>query len=88
MGFGLYWKKANSIGAYAALITGAISPLSFLILADYADTLPTWIAWIADPNVAGFLSFGLGAFGMVVGSLLTQKLSPPKDLAPYFAKGD
>jgi len=88
VGFGLYWKKANSVGAYAALITGAVSPMAFLVLANYADTLPSFLRWIANANISGFLSFGLGALGMVVGSLLTQKSCPPKDLAPYYEKGD
>ena len=88
VGFGLYWKKANNTGAYFALITGAISPMAFLVLANYADTLPGYLKWIANANISGFLSFGFGALGMVVGSLLTQKVSPPKDLTPYYEKGD
>jgi len=88
VGFGLYWKKANNVGAYAALITGAVSPMAFLVLANYADALPSFLKWIADANISGFLSFGLGALGMVVGSLLTQKSCPPKDLTPYYEKGD
>ena len=88
VGFGLYWKKANNVGAYIALITGAVAPLAFLLLANIKDTLPPTISWIGDANISGFLSFGLGASGMVVGSLLTQKLCPPKDLTPYLEKGD
>lgn len=88
VGFGLYWKKANNFGAYTALITGAVSPMAFLVLANYADKLPSCMKWIADANISGFLSFGLGAFGMVAGSLLTQKICPPKDITPYFEKGE
>lgn len=88
IGFGLYWKKANNIGAYFALITGAVAPLAFLILANFESTLPRSVAWIANANFSGFISFGLGALGMIAGSLLTQKISPPKDLTPYFEKGD
>ena len=88
VGFGLYWKKANNTGAYIALITGAISPMAFLVLANHADILPKGIRWFADPNISGFMSFILGALGMVIGSLLTQRVSPPKDLTPYFEKGD
>ena len=88
VGFGLYWKKANSFGAYVALVTGAVSPMAFLILANYADVLPPAIRWIANANISGFLSFGLGAAGMVIGSLLTQNISPPKDITPYYEKGD
>ncbi len=88
VGFGLYWKKANTVGAYFALITGAISPVAFLLLANITHILPGWIAWIANANYSGFISFGLGAFGMVAGSLLTSKSHPPVDLTPQFAKGD
>ena len=88
VGFGLYWKKANNIGAYTALITGAIAPMAFLLLANYESSLPSVIKWIANANISGFLSFGLGALGMVGGSLLTQKFNPPKDLTPYYLKGD
>jgi solute:Na+ symporter, SSS family len=88
VGFGLYWKKANIYGAYAALITGAVAPLGFLLLANFQDRLPGFIAWIANANYSGFISFGLGAFGMVVGSLLTQRICPPKDISALYEKGD
>jgi len=88
IGFGLYWKKANNIGAYTALITGAVAPVAFLLLANFKSSLPGYISWIANANYSGFISFGLGAMGMIIGSLLTQKISPPKDLKPFFEKGD
>ncbi|MFC1528758.1 sodium:solute symporter [Candidatus Latescibacterota bacterium] len=88
VGFGLYWKKANNVGAYIALITGALAPMAFLLIANIKDSLPPYISWIGDANISGFLSFGLGASGMVIGSLVTQKSCPPKDLTPYFKKGD
>ena len=62
--------------------------MAFILVANFKDSLPAFLLWIADPNIAGFLSFGLGATGMVVGSLLTQKISPPKDITRYFEKGD
>ena len=88
IGFGLYWKKANIIGAYAALITGALAPISFLLLANFESSLPRSIAWVANANYSGFISFGLGVFGMIIGSVLTQKICPPKDLTPFYEKGD
>ncbi len=88
VGFGLYWKRANTVGAYCALITGALAPITFLLLANFADSLPRSIVWLANANYSGFISFGLGAVGMVVGSLLTQRSCPPKDLTPYYQKGD
>jgi len=86
VGFGLYWKKANNVGAYTAIITGVVSPVAFLLLANLKDTLPASIAWLVDANISGFLSFFIGAVGMIVGSLLTQKICPPKDISHLFEK--
>lgn len=80
IGFGLYWKKANNVGAYTSLITGAFAPTAFLILSEVHSGIPSWLSVFAKSNYSGFISFGLGALGMVVGSLLTQKMSPPKDI--------
>ena len=78
---GMYWRRANLVGAYAGLGMGAVAPLGFLLLEKFRETLPTWLAFIADVNVAGFLSFALAATGMVVGSLVTRRVFPPKHLA-------
>lgn len=86
IGFGLYWKRANTAGAYAALITGAFAPAAFLVLSLMKDRIPPWLLWLANSNLSGFISFGLGALGLVLGSLLTQKCCPPKDLSPYYEK--
>ncbi len=77
---GIYWKKANTVGAYASLVLGAAAPLAFLLLAGSRDSLPGWAQVITDVNVSGFLSFFLAAFGMIAGSLLTQRSSPPRAL--------
>jgi SSS family solute:Na+ symporter len=74
---GVYWKRANTVGAYTGLIMGAAAPASFLLLERFRDSLPSWLAFIADVNIAGLLSFVLAAAGMVLGSLLTQRSHPP-----------
>jgi|WetSurMetagenome_2_1015567.scaffolds.fasta_scaffold83176_2 solute:Na+ symporter, SSS family len=74
---GMYWSKANLVGAYAGLGLGAIAPAGFLILEKYRDAVPPSLSFITDVNVAGLLSFLLAAGGMVFGSLATQRLSPP-----------
>ncbi|MCB1103363.1 MAG: hypothetical protein H7A44_08150 [Opitutaceae bacterium] len=58
---GLYWPRANAGGAYAALIMGAIGPVTFLLLGKQ---------YAIRPEVAGAAAFGLAALGMVGGSLL------------------
>ncbi len=78
--FGLYWKKANTIGAYCSLSLGAFAPVAFLVLDQVRSSLPAGMLWLVDVNISGFLSFVLAALGMVVGSLLTQESSPPTPL--------
>jgi SSS family solute:Na+ symporter len=56
---GLYWKKANSIGAYSALILGACSSLLYFFVSHPDD----WAGRL------GFISFSAAFVGMVVGSL-------------------
>jgi SSS family solute:Na+ symporter len=74
---GLYWSKANVVGAYASLALGALAPIGFLVLDQFKSVLPGGILFLLDVNVAGFVSFFLAAAGMVVGSLLTQTSHPP-----------
>jgi SSS family solute:Na+ symporter len=55
---GLYWKRSNNAGGYAAMLlgaAGAIVPYFFL-------------RW--SENITGFCAFGLAAVGLLVGSLL------------------
>jgi len=64
---GLYWRRANVTGGYAAILMGGIGTI-----------VPFFgLGWGA--NVTGFAAFGLAAFGLVVGSLLgKQEPSPLK----------
>lgn len=77
---GIYWKKANRVGAYASLVMGAVAPLAFLILSFVRESLPSWMIFLTDVNISGFLSFVLAGGGMVFGSLLTQRSHPPVQL--------
>ncbi len=79
---GLYWKKANNIGAMCALLLGAIVPAGFLILENYSGMFPEWMSFVTNVNFAGFMSFILAACGMIFGSLLTQKSHPAKVIKP------
>ena len=58
--FGLYWRRANRLGAYLAFILGAASALGF-----FFTEIPA--------SVSGFASFGLAFAGMLVGSLLCRQ---------------
>lgn len=61
---GLYWKRANILGGYLAMVlgaAGAIVPFFFL-------------HW--NENVTGFMSFGLAACGFFLGSLVGRPTPP------------
>lgn len=77
---GLYWKKANTVGAYCSLILGASAPIAFLALSIFKDRLPSSMSFITNVNIAGTISLIMGALGMIIGSLLTQRSCPPKQL--------
>lgn len=61
---GLYWPRATARGAYAALIMGAIGPITFLLLGKEYNIAP---------EVAGASAFGLAALGMLIGSLTSPE---------------
>jgi SSS family solute:Na+ symporter len=64
----LYWQRATSVGACAALILGAIGPITFLVVNQVVPK-DRQIA----PEVAGASSFALAFAGMVFGSLLSPR---------------
>jgi len=61
---GLYWPRATARGAYAALIMGAIGPITFLLIGKQ---------YAIPPEVAGAAAFGLAALGMIFGSLSSPR---------------
>ncbi len=77
---GIYWKKANRVGAYCSLIMGAFAPIAFLVLEKFKHILPSGMLFLVDVNISGFLAFILAPLGMIIGSLATQKLNPPISL--------
>ncbi|MBL9213825.1 MAG: sodium:solute symporter family protein [Opitutaceae bacterium] len=60
---GLYWPRATATGAVAALVLGAIGPITFLLIGK---------TFKIAPEVAGASSFALAAIGMIGGSLLSR----------------
>lgn len=80
---GLYWKKANSKGAFSALLAGILMPMLFLVLEKFRNSLPEWMGFITDINISGFVGMILPIIVMVIVSLLTQKSTPPNDITKY-----
>ena len=71
---GCYWPRANSWGAGAAILAGAVFPVTYLALELIPATheLAVWIG----PNFAGIAAFVGSATAMIVGSLLKDWLGP------------
>lgn len=81
VGLGLYWKKANAVGAYCALILGAICPINFLVMNMFPEHVPEVLMPLVETsNLSALLALILGGSAMIVGSLLTQKTHPPRQL--------
>ncbi len=70
---GLYWPRATATGAAAALVLGALGPITFLLLGK---------TYAIPPEIAGASSFGLAAFGMIAGSLLSAPPAPRAATTP------
>lgn len=69
-----YWKKANNWGAFAAIVTGALIPVSFLIMQQLESTQS--LAATIGPYKTGIATYLAAGMGMVIGSLIK----------PYFKK--
>lgn len=63
----LYWRRATTAGAIAALVMGAAGPVTFLLLGR---------RFAIPPEVAGASSFALAALGMIGGSLFSRTPKP------------
>ena len=89
--FGMYWKKANHFGASAAFIGGFLSwgILTFIAYQyGFFGETSTLAVCEGDTDcgfwdavyVASFLATAVSLVCMIVGSLLTQKISKPKPI--------
>src|SRR5574341_2052763 len=61
---GLYWKRANTLGAYLAFIFGAILPIAYVVedmaIASHAGETAGLVSRLLSPNMRGVLSFAFG----------------------------
>lgn len=63
-----YWKKANNWGATAAIITGAVIPISFLVIEQLPYTAS--FAKSVGPYYSGIAAYLGSGLAMILGSLL------------------
>lgn len=63
-----YWKKANTWGAYAAIVVGSATPLLFLIMQQIPAT--TELAKSIGPYYSGIAAFAFAWIAMIIGSNL------------------
>lgn len=78
---GLYWEGSNTVGAYCALIMGGLAPINFLVMKQFPEWVPQMLKPLVETsNLSALLSLILGGTGMIVGSLLTRKSHPPRQL--------
>lgn len=66
-----YWPAAHRVGAMAAIATGALLPLSFLVMQQVPATRP--LADAVGPHWAGIAAFAGSAGAMVLGSLAGRR---------------
>jgi SSS family solute:Na+ symporter len=70
-----YWKRANNWGATAAIVFGAIIPVSFLVIEQLPSTAA--LAKKIGPYYSGIATYLLVGAAMIVGSLLKPKPKLP-----------
>lgn len=71
--FGLYWKRATTQGALAAVVLGIGTWLTFWAVPGWADAFPQQLAGVIAAIV-----------GMVVGSLLPQKVTNSQEEVTHY----
>ena len=67
---GMYWRRASSAGAFAALLCGLVALAGLLPgMEAYKQIRPEWLEWLTGP-VIGLITFGCCAIVFVVVSLI------------------
>jgi SSS family solute:Na+ symporter len=73
----IYWPAAHSWGAVAAIILGAIGPITFLVVNAIVEKKDQ-----ISPEIAGWSAFGMAFAGMIVGSLIGQAMGKGRPAVP------
>ena len=69
-----YWRSANNWGAIAAIATGCIMPIGFLILQQTPATQA--MAQQLGPYKLGVATYAFTALAMFIGSIIKNKIQP------------
>jgi len=72
-----YWKRSNSWGAAGAILSGAIIPITFLVLEQLPATRH-FAKDIVGPHFADIATYLIAGSAMIAGSLLKPKTSETK----------
>ncbi len=72
-----YWKRSNSWGAAGAILSGAIIPITFLVLEQLPATRH-FAKDIVGPHFANIATYLIAGSAMIAGSLLKPKTSETK----------
>lgn len=90
---GMYWKKANHIGAIASFFSGVISWIilgvyyynSYVLPVVYEGEVMDEAVWDAI-YISSAPAFFISVIVLFIASLLTQKIDPPKALTDIYGK--
>lgn len=90
---GMYWKKANHIGAISSFLGGVLSWVilgfyfynSYILPVVYEGEAMDDAVWDAI-YISSAPAFFISVIALFVGSLLTQKIDPPKVLTDIYNK--
>jgi len=70
-----YWKDANSWGAAAAIVVGAVFPIAFLVMEKLPAT-KVFAQETVGPYYSGIAAYLAAGAAMVIGSLLKNAIAP------------
>jgi len=65
---GMYWKRANTTGAYAAILLSLILPILDITLRRISPSVVNW-----EPKYTGFGTYALAFLALIIISLLSKK---------------
>lgn len=71
--FGMYWKRASTAGAYSAVITCTVLPLSDLVARRVLLEISPEKPYPFTPQMTGFSTYVLAAVLLIVISLMSNK---------------